>query len=89
MVTKEQAVAAGYLQEFYHVRLKNRDGSPVRCRVNGKCKTWKTRPDDWRLPVKYGLRDCFYLSPDNAADWSATIPDGTPGPKSLASLFRI
>jgi hypothetical protein len=26
-------------------------------RVNGKCKTWKTRPLDFTLPIKRGLRE--------------------------------
>lgn len=67
MITKEQAVSAAIL---HHVSLKGSDKQPVRCRVNGACKTWKTRPDDWRLPVKHGLRNCFYISPHyNASDW--------------------
>lgn len=68
MVTREQALTA---TRFEHVSLKNRDGTPVRCRASGKCKTWKTRPADFRLPVKHGLRDCFYITPDNAAEWVA------------------
>ena len=33
-----------------------------RVRVNGKCKTWKTRPGAFCLPVKRGLRDCGYVT---------------------------
>lgn len=69
MITKEQAVNSSYRDEFLHKTLKNADGSAVRCRVNGKCKVWKTRPDDFRLPVKYGLRECFYITPANADEW--------------------
>ena len=71
MITKEQAMNAHYRQEFHHVRLNNSDGTPVRCRVNGACKTWKTRPSAFSLPVKYGLKQCFYITEDNADDWSA------------------
>ena len=71
MITKEQAVAAEYRQEFLHVREKDSRGNPLRCRVNGKCQTWKTRPNEFRLPVKYGLRVCFYITEHNAADWTA------------------
>jgi len=35
-------------------------------RANGQLKTWKTRPDDFKLPIKYGLRECWYLTNDNA-----------------------
>ena len=69
MITKSMAESAGYRAQFNHVTIKNRDGSPARCRVNGKCKTWKTRPDEFRLPVKYGLRECFYITQNNASEW--------------------
>lgn len=70
MITKEQAVAAQYRDEFHHIAATNADGTPLRCRVNGKCKTWKTRPSEFRLPVKYGLKDCFYITHENANEWS-------------------
>ena len=69
MITKQQAIDSYHRQEFHHVSEKNADGSAVRCRVNGKCKTWKTRPDDFQLPVKYGLKTCFYITQDNAHEW--------------------
>jgi hypothetical protein len=70
MITKAIALAATYRQEFTHVSVKNSDKTPARCRVNGKCKTWATKPDWFQLPVKHGLRDCFYITPENAADWN-------------------
>ena len=72
MITKDEALILGDRwgnSTLYHVSLRNSDGSPVRCRVNGRCKIWKTRPDDFRLPVKYGLRECFYITPSNAHEW--------------------
>ena len=70
-ITKHEAQTVGM---FFHIRLRNADGSAVRCRANGACKTWKTRPDDYRLPVKYGLRQCFYLTPSNAHEWLVYDP---------------
>lgn len=61
-------VPIGYVLE--HIFLKNADGTPARCRVNGKCKTWKTRPTEFRLPVKHGLRNCFYIDENNATHWT-------------------
>lgn len=73
MVTKEQAMTC---RVFYHVSLKYSDGkTPIQCRANGQCKVWKTRPDDFRLPVKYGLKECFYITPRNAHEWT-TINHG-------------
>ena len=68
MITKEQAMTA---RRFKHVSLKDSRGNPVVCRAAGKCQTWKTRPEEFKLPVKYGLKKWFYITPENAAEWSA------------------
>lgn len=56
-------------REFYHGSLKDSKGNPVKCRVSGRLKTWKTRPDDFRLPVKWGLNKSFYITPENIEFW--------------------
>lgn len=71
MITKEIAVNAQYGDEFHHVSIKNHDGTPARCRVTGRCKTWKTRPAEFRLPVKYGMYESFYLTHKNMEEWIA------------------
>lgn len=68
MITYEQAMAA---QNFEHATLKNSDGSPVRARRNGATKTWKREPGRFRIPVKHGLKYCFYIELHNAAEWNA------------------
>lgn len=68
MITKDQAMTKRY---FSHVTLKDSRGNPVRCRATGKCQTWKTRPDNFKLPVKYGLYMSFYITPENADQWVA------------------
>ena len=67
MVTKEVAMTKSY---FEHITAKNADGTPLRCRKNGACKVWKTRPDNFKLPVKHGLKDYFYIDNFNAQEWS-------------------
>jgi len=57
MVTVEQAKSARHGDIFHMKDEKNADGTPVRWRVTGKVKTWKTRPNDFRIPVKHGLYD--------------------------------
>lgn len=69
MITKTIATDARHRDEFHHVTEKNSDGTPTRCRVNGACKIWKTRPSEFKLPVKHGLRNCFYITQENAAEW--------------------
>ena len=66
-VTKEEAMRATYRQEFTGMGAR---GKVITVRVNGACKTWKTRPNDFRLPVKYGFRECGYIDQDNASDWT-------------------
>ena len=39
---------------------------PVNWRANGKCKVWKTRPNEFKLPIKHGLRSYAYLTHENA-----------------------
>ena len=73
MIDKKIAENLNYGDILHHISEKNADGTPVRCRVNGVCKIWKTRPSDFKLPVKHGLRLCFYISPSNGNEWS--LPD--------------
>ena len=70
MITKTQALELKHGKILHHVKLKNSDGkTPLRCRVNGSVQTWKTKPEEFKLPVKHGLRDCFYITNSNAAEW--------------------
>lgn len=69
MITKKIAENTFHGQVFHHKSLKNADGTPLRARVNGACKVWKTRPAEFRLPMKHGLRQCFYIEPSNADEW--------------------
>jgi hypothetical protein len=70
MITKSIATSVPLGTIFEHNTLQNADGTPLRCRVNGKCKTWKTRPEEFRLPVKHGLKTCFYLTQANCHEWN-------------------
>lgn len=50
---------------IYYMWQKNYDGSFARFKVNGKMKTWKTRPEDFRLPLKRGIYEFWALTPSN------------------------
>ena len=63
MITKSQALTENH---FEMIHRNNADGSPVRWRRNGATKIWKTRPDEFRIPVKYGLYQYGYIDQDNA-----------------------
>lgn len=77
MISYTIATTCKHGEVFHHLTLKNADGTPMRCRVNGKCKTWKRDLGDpvnmraFRLPVKRGLRECFYITLINAHDWQS------------------
>lgn len=75
MITREQALDES-ITEFHYGECTQKigpKGSVVmriqRVRRNGKCQTWKTRPEDFRLPIKYGLRDCGEITPSNASQF--------------------
>ena len=42
----------------------------MRARKTGEVKTWATRPDEFRMPVRHGLRENFYIDQDNAHEWT-------------------
>lgn len=66
MLTLQDALLA---VRFEHETLKNSDGTPLRARKNGKIQLWKTRPGEFRLPCKHGLKTCFDITHENAHNW--------------------
>lgn len=46
------------------------DGTARRCRVTGQVKMWKTRPNDLRVPVKYGMFESAYC------EWRSGVHHG-------------
>lgn len=73
MITIEQAMT--HRGEFHHRTIRNADGTPARCRPSGKCQTWKTRPGEFKLPVKHGLYQSFYITHHSAGDWCVTADE--------------
>ena len=67
-MTRNEALTA---RNFEHVTVTNRDGTPMRARRNGRTQTWKTRPDDFRVPIKHGLYSYGEITPANAHEWRA------------------
>ena len=70
MVTKEQAMVAGRFHFGHCERIVGpRGGIKIRnveFRRNGQTRTWKTRANDFRVPVKYALSVYGYIDQDNA-----------------------
>ena len=73
MITKVDATTATHGTIFYHETVTNADNiTPLRVRVTGKCKTWKTRPFEFKLPVARGLYEHGYITHENAGEWNVT-----------------
>ena len=72
LLTSEVAKTLAHGRTLVHAQIRNADGTPLRARVNGKCQTWASRPNEWRLPCKHGLRQCFDITQDNVAYWAVT-----------------
>lgn len=72
MITKEDALKLSIGQTLFHIRQKNSDGSRLRARVNGKTKTWKTRPNAFEIPMKYGFYNtgCFHIFHDGYTEFT-------------------
>lgn len=70
MINKTVALTLKNGQVLHHINYKNKDGTPLRCRVNGQCMTWVTRPAEFKMPVMRGLYDHFYVTHDNGHLWA-------------------
>lgn len=62
---------------LYSTNHTNRDGSPLRVRTSGRVKTWKTRPGEFRVPVKYGLHTHGEITHHTMSNWLIDIPETT------------
>lgn len=70
MITKAEAVNSGNTH-FHHITdTQDRGRACYRVRRNGATQTWKTRPDEWRIPVKWGNYRYGQIWYFDAADWN-------------------
>jgi hypothetical protein len=52
-----------------HVSRKDSAGHPLVARLNGKLKTWVTKPLKFKQPMKHGLRNYFYVTEEELDEW--------------------
>jgi len=64
-MTLSEAKALKRGDMIYHKYLQNADGTAMRYRVNGKIRTWKTRPNEVQVPLKRGLYEYGHLTEEN------------------------
>jgi len=75
MITKDQALDTRYFHYAVGLRCDS-SGGRVGWRRNGKTQTWKTRPDEFKVPVKWGLHSYSYVTSADAGNWYT--PDECP-----------
>ena len=51
-----------------HAPARDTSGKVRTVTINGRPKTWKTRPGDVRVPLKYGLYEYLYDSVEGGAE---------------------
>lgn len=69
-ITLTQAKALRVGDILHHRHARNADNTPVRWKVNGLVKTWKTMPEKVRIPVKHGLYSYGSIQEYDLADFS-------------------
>jgi hypothetical protein len=87
-ITFEQALSS---QEFHQTggpdgRPCESINGPVRWRRNGKTQTWKTRPTEFKIPVKFGFYSYDYITQGDATGDYMHAAEDCPRDKILAEL---
>jgi len=80
-LTPETALTAQHFYSRKHYRADGR--TPCEVRRNGSTKTWVRQPGKFRIPVKYGMYEYFYITDEDAADWSVTPLPSKPKPEKV------
>jgi hypothetical protein len=61
-VTREQIETA---LDRHQLKARMTNGRLWQIKRNGATKTWKTRPNEFRIPIKIGFRLYDYIDQDN------------------------
>ena len=64
---------ADQFEKFESKTLKKKSGDPWTCKKNGVMKTWKTRPNEFKIPVKIGMYNHFYIDQNNCDAWCGIL----------------
>ena len=69
-LTREDLRSAGFGSPHVHENREHRpDGTCFEWRGNGAIKTLKTRPGEFRWPIKYGMREYSAITENNVGDF--------------------
>lgn len=59
---------------MYAIGQYNADGTAMRAKVNGKVQTWKTRPDEVKIPYKRGMYEYGYVTERDLRNFTLKEP---------------
>lgn len=65
------AEAIGHMLDRHMICAAMHGGAWYRARRNGATKTWKTRPGEFRIPIKAGFKACGYIEHNNLAHFAS------------------
>jgi hypothetical protein len=69
-LTREDLRNAGFGSPHVHMNDRHRpDGTCYEWRGNGAMQTWKTRPNEFRWPIKYGMREYSSITQNDVGDF--------------------
>lgn len=71
-MTPAETLKLTYGRHVYSDAYQNADGSPQVWKITGKPKTWKTRPNEFKIPIKRGLYEYGYLNEGNVQSFHLT-----------------
>ncbi len=74
MITIGQVKRLRFKQPIYAKGEYGSDGRAVRWVVNGVPQLWKTRPNDFSIPVKHGMYDFGHITQLNAHRFTLKEP---------------
>ncbi len=74
MITIGQVKRIKWGSDVYVIGHYDSDGSPSHFRIAGVPQFWKTRPKDFKVPLKRGLYEHAYLTQDNAKMFTLKRP---------------
>ena len=79
-----EAKALRHGQTVYLTDHFDSTGRASKARVSGKVQTWKTRPNEVKVPVKRGLYDSGYITERTLDRFTLTEP----APRKAAKVLR-
>lgn len=73
-LTRSEALKLRHGQIVYTPGYYNADGTTQRWKVKGAVKTWVKSPGRFKVPIKHGMRDYWYIDETNVQGFTLIEP---------------